>query len=75
MFKKTILALALLGSLGGQLQATDNETAEEFVTRIQQEEKVLNKEVEAAFWVRQNFITKDTAVLARWIHPPHALLS
>lgn len=64
MFKKTILALALLGSLGGQLQATDNETAEEFVTRIQQEEKVLNKEVEAAFWVRQNFITKDTAVLA-----------
>jgi len=41
-----------------------NETAKEFVARIQQEGQALAKEVEAAYWVRQNFITKDTAVLA-----------
>ncbi len=41
-----------------------NETAKEFVSRMQDEGQKLSEEVEAAYWVRQNFITDDTAVLA-----------
>lgn len=41
-----------------------NETAKEFITRIQKEMLELNKEVEAAYWVRATYITDDTAVLA-----------
>lgn len=44
--------------------ANSNESAKEFVERIQAEGKELSAEVEAAAWVRQNFITSDTAVLA-----------
>ncbi len=44
--------------------AGHKESAKEFVERIQAEGRELAKEVEAAYWVRQNFITKDTAVLA-----------
>lgn len=40
------------------------ETAKEFVARIQAEGLILAKEVEAAYWVRQTYITSDTAVLA-----------
>jgi peptidyl-dipeptidase A len=40
------------------------ETAKEFVARIQAEGLILNKEIEAAYWVRQTYITPDTAVLA-----------
>lgn len=40
------------------------ETAAEFVERIQLEGKKLAEEVYAAFWVRNTYITKDTAVLA-----------
>lgn len=40
------------------------ETAKEFVARIQAEGLTLAKEVEAAYWVRQTYITPDTAVLA-----------
>lgn len=44
--------------------ADHKESAKQFVERIQAEGRELAKEVEAAYWVRQNFITKDTAVLA-----------
>ncbi len=67
MLKKLSLALALLACVTSPLLAGEKEskeTAKEFVERIQEEGKALAKEVEAAYWVRQNFITKDTAVLA-----------
>jgi len=40
------------------------ETASQFVERIQAEELELNKEAGAAAWVRNTYITKDTAILA-----------
>lgn len=40
------------------------ETAKEFVARIQEEGLKLAKEVEAAYWVRNTYITSDTAILA-----------
>ena len=40
------------------------ETAKEFVTRIEAEGKALSKEVSAAYWVRNTYITDDTAILA-----------
>jgi peptidyl-dipeptidase A len=40
------------------------ETAKEFVTRIEAEGMALSKEVSAAYWVRNTYITDDTAVLA-----------
>ena len=43
---------------------TNDESAYEFVARIQQEQLAMSEEIWAAYWVRQNFITKDTAVLA-----------
>lgn len=55
------VALAVSGSL---YAADTQETAAEFVERIQKEGLEIGKEIEAAYWVRQNFITKDTAVLA-----------
>ncbi len=44
--------------------AEKQETAKEFVARIQEEGRKLAKEVEAAYWVRNTYITPDTAVLA-----------
>ena len=43
---------------------SSNESAKDFVARVQKEGNALAEEVEAAYWVRQNFITSDTAVLA-----------
>jgi len=40
------------------------ETAKEFVARIEAEGLALAKEIEAAYWVRNTYITPDTAVLA-----------
>jgi peptidyl-dipeptidase A len=40
------------------------ESAKEFVARIEVQGQALAKEVEAAYWVRQTYITDDTAVLA-----------
>ncbi len=40
------------------------ETAKEFVERIEAEGLALSKEVSAAYWVRNTYITPDTAVLA-----------
>ena len=44
--------------------ANKNETASEFIERIQAEMLELNQEVWAAYWVRQTYITPDTAILA-----------
>lgn len=59
------IALTLLTQqvLSAELKSK-KETAKEFVERVQAEGLELAKEVGAAYWVRQNFITKDTAVLA-----------
>jgi peptidyl-dipeptidase A len=66
---KTILLSGML--LGSPIAMAEDghsnskkETAKEFVTRIEAEGKMLAKEVEAAYWVRQTYITDDTAVLA-----------
>ena len=56
----TIAALALSWSSAW----AKKETAAEYVERVEAEGKELSKEVEAAFWVRNTYITKDTAVLA-----------
>lgn len=40
------------------------ETPKDFIERIQNEMIELNKEAEAAYWVRSTYITNDTAVLA-----------
>lgn len=67
MLKTLSITLALVACVNSPLFAAETEsqeTAKEFVDRIQEEGKELAKEVEAAYWVRQNFITKDTAVLA-----------
>ena len=78
--KLSIIALAALGlsaceaqkqeaaatapDQNSQAAAETQETAKEFVARIQEEGKVLAKEIEAAYWVRQTYITPDTATLA-----------
>ena len=56
-----VLALSLL--LGACEQAP-KETAAEFVARVEAESNELNKELSAAFWVRNTYITPDTAILA-----------
>lgn len=57
------LVLILLSQFS-DAHAAKKETAKEFVARIQAEGLELAKEVEAAYWVRNTYITKDTAVLA-----------
>ena len=64
MLKKLTIAISLTGLIVSPAFAEKKETAKEFVERIQQESTELNKELGAAFWVRSNFITKDTAILA-----------
>ena len=44
--------------------AAPTETAEEFVARVNEELKELSREGQAAGWVRETYITKDTAVLS-----------
>ena len=73
-FKTTLLSASIIGAsfmLGAAMPAyaehhskAKNETAKEFVARIQEEGLKLAKEIEAAYWVRQTYITSDTAVLA-----------
>ena len=57
-------ANAVASSVAASPGATPNESAKDFVERMQTEGNALAEEVEAAYWVRQNFITSDTAVLA-----------
>lgn len=59
-----MMGAALPVSAGNDHKKASNETAKEFVARIQQEGLTLAKEIEAAYWVRQTYITSDTAVLA-----------
>jgi peptidyl-dipeptidase A len=61
-FKGLILLVAIL-SLNGCADGPV-ESAEEFVARIDKEGIELSKELNAAFWVRNTYITLDTAVLA-----------
>lgn len=72
-FKSTFLIAAVLSAsfvFASHAFAEDEhekaaaETAKEFVARIQTEGLVLAKEVEAAYWVRNTYITPDTAILA-----------
>ena len=61
----TVVFLCATSHAWANEEHTENtETAAEFVERIQQELVALSKEVEAAFWVRNTYITPDTALLA-----------
>ena len=78
--KKTLISIACLGLILSACEQPDtqikstpvehaasvatNETASEFVARIEAEGLEIGKEIEAAFWVRNTHITPDTAVLA-----------
>ncbi len=64
MLKQITVVVSLTGLLIAPAFAAKKETAKQFVDRIQKESMELSKELEAAFWVRSNFLTKDTAVLA-----------
>ena len=64
MLKKLSIAIGITSLIVAPAFAQKKETAKEFVERIQQESTELNKELGAAYWVRSNFITKDTAILA-----------
>lgn len=57
-------APAPLTTDAAKLTVSTTETPYEFVERIQQEWVDLNREIEAAYWVRATYITPDTAVLA-----------
>ena len=63
-----LLAVAFLcvanKSWANEKNTENTETAAEFVERIQEELIALSKEVEAAYWVRNTYITPDTALLA-----------
>jgi peptidyl-dipeptidase A len=63
-----LLSAALLSSPPAIAADTNSEakkeTAKEFVARIEAEGLELSKEVSAAYWVRNTYITDDTAVLA-----------
>ena len=67
-FKLSIVALATLTisvlQPSNAAEDTQKETAAEFIQRIEIESIEINKELEAAYWVRQTYITPDTAILA-----------
>ena len=64
--KLVFLSLAVFAVSSASIaeNSPKTESAAEFVERIQQEGNALAKELNAAFWVRNTFITKDTAILA-----------
>ena len=62
------VAMALLLSACGEnttMKEKTSETAKQFVARIQAEGALLEEESSAAQWVRNTYITPDTAILAR----------
>lgn len=59
-----VVAAFTLGSASFAKKSEKKESAAEFVERIQAEGDALAKELNAAFWVRNTFITDDTAILA-----------
>lgn len=58
-----VTALTFSSSLSAA-KAAKEESAKEFVARIQAEQLELSEEVSAAYWVRNTYITPDTAILA-----------
>ena len=73
--KKLIISLAaftLLSACGQDTDepaavatvATPTESAEEFISRVNDELAELGKELGAAGWVRATYITEDTAILS-----------
>ena len=60
---KGLMFLATILSLSGCSDGP-TESAAEFVARMDKEGTELSKELNAAFWVRNTYITPDTAVLA-----------
>ena len=60
---KGLIFLAMILSLTGCADGP-TESAAEFVDRMDKEGTELGKELNAAFWVRNTYITPDTAVLA-----------
>ena len=57
------LTAAPFQEVTGQV-ASDDETADEFVARVNRELEEIRKESAAAGWVRATYITPDTAILA-----------
>ena len=67
MLNKLSISVAIAACLSSAPVLADDhksESAKEFVERVQKEGMELAKEVEAAYWVRSTYITKDTGVLA-----------
>lgn len=58
------IASCVQDSQHGDTSAAVDETADEFVARVNNELTELFKEVGAAFWVRATYITPDTAIIA-----------
>ena len=67
-FKLVVGMVLLLGSVGCEfdvnVEVDSEESAAEFLTRVEQEMLELDKETGAAYWVRATHITPDTGVLA-----------
>jgi len=59
-----LLILALVVTACQESRQSPDETADEFVARVNRELDELGKEVAAASWVRNTYIIPDTAVLA-----------
>ncbi|MDA0795929.1 MAG: M2 family metallopeptidase [Proteobacteria bacterium] len=64
LFSMLLVAMALASCDQGEVFKQPAESAKDFVARIQQEGSELNKEVSAAYWVRNTYIIPDTAILA-----------
>ena len=67
-FKMVAGMVLLLGSVGCEfdvnVKVDSEESAAEFLTRVEQEMLELDKETGAAYWVRATHITADTGLLA-----------
>ncbi|GHA11333.1 angiotensin-converting enzyme [Arenicella chitinivorans] len=67
MLNKLSIGVAIAACLSSAPVLADDhkpESAKDFVERVQKEGQELAKEIEAAYWVRSTYITKDTGVLA-----------
>lgn len=67
MIKQMLAALSCAACVLGSVAYADDhkpESAKQFVERVEKESLELAKEIEAAYWVRSTYITKDTGVLA-----------
>lgn len=64
LFLILTVAMALASCDQTEVSNQPIESAKAFVARIQQEGSALDKEVSAAYWVRNTYIIPDTAILA-----------